>query len=57
MKTFIVRVWVEDDSVENLRGTVHDIESGERHTFQTPSDLISFLSLAQADSDLDHADR
>lgn len=57
MKTFIVRVWTEQDYDTDLRGTVHDVESGDRSTFQSPDELIELLGANPIHAEADTRER
>ncbi len=58
MKTFIVRIWRETTEVpHDLRGTVHDVESGDRHMFQSPTELLNLLRPSVDPTQLDRSDR
>jgi hypothetical protein len=43
--TFIVRLWTDDDPVDDTawRGTVEHIGSGQSHQFQTLDEFIDWL--------------
>ncbi len=58
MKTYIVRVWVEDADVHHdLRGTVHDVQSGDRHMFQSQAELLDVLTPTADTARRDRIDR
>lgn len=52
--TYVIRIWRDDDA---WRVTLHDPQTGERHGFASPDQLVRYLvaqNEAAGDSHIDH---
>lgn len=55
MRTFVVRIWHAPDgeSSVGLRGTVHDVRTGEERPFVSGEDLLALLAKTESDQQRD----
>ena len=46
MRTFVIRIWhaADEEPSEGLRGTVHDVATGEGKPFVSGAQLLSLLA-------------
>jgi hypothetical protein len=57
METFVVRLWVAsspDEPVDDLRGTVQRVSSGQEERFHDADQLIAIMSRRTAEEGVGH---